>query len=672
MAYIGKSPSTKFSAAAKIDTFTGDGSTVAFDLANIIPAGGENGLQVFVNNVRQKPGASNAFTVGNDGSGDLKRITFTAAPDASDEIYVITTFEATNITEVGDGTITSAKIADGTVANADVSPSAGIVDTKLATITTASKVNVSALSAPGCAGVFLRGDRTYGAIPTDDIDTNAFNISLLGFKMAVNEGLTVFNLVDGIVDEFHDESGTDEAEGSNDTYCATSDYYINATSPTGTTQTLSAGYSISSTTEPDTGTAGTNPTYGSGTIGEYTVQPGMASVNVYVWGAGGGGSSYPPQTLITKGGGGGYAAGTLAVTAGQVFDISVGEGGRSTPQDVSEGIADSHGGGGFSSPTARAGTGGGHSGYASYSDNVDSSGASGGGLSGIFTNNTTFPSATAPAAFVVAGSGGGGGYNGGSEAGRTGGAGGGTTGDRGGQTTEQTGNGSTGAGGGGDQEQGGQGGSSGGEGGSLFTGGRGNYPNCGGGGAGYYGGGGGGPNPEPRAGGGGSSFHGHPQITSGSTEEGAGTVGGGTGVPLYVAGTNEGGSGSIPYSQTDAEDGYVLITGTSPSTTLSTTIVSNAFTATSVPTTSRIVVFEENVASPTLNTDIIASISRDGGSNFTTATLSDSGYVTGSSGQRILTGQATISGQPSGQSMRWKLALANNAVKIHGVSLQWS
>ena len=37
--------------------------------------------------------------------------------------------------------------------------------------------------------------------------------------MAVNEGLTVFNLVDGIVDEFHDESGTDEGEGSNDLYC---------------------------------------------------------------------------------------------------------------------------------------------------------------------------------------------------------------------------------------------------------------------------------------------------------------------------------------------------------------------------------------------------------------------------------------------------------------------
>ena len=127
-----------------------------------------------------------------------------------------------------------------------------------------------------------------------------------------------------------------------------------------------------------------------------------------------------------------------------------------------------------------------------------------------------------------------------------------------------------------------------------------------------------------------------------------------------------------PPTEFEGEDGYVLLNACQPAVTTSTTIISTAFTATSVPTTSRIVVFEENVATPTLNTDIIASISRDGGSNFTTATLSDSGYVTGSSGQRILTGQATISGQPSGQSMRWKLALANNAVKIHGVSLQWS
>src|SRR6056300_1591474 len=98
------------------------------------------------------------------------------------------------------------------------------------------------------------------------VDSNAFNISLLGFKMAVNEGLTVFNLVDGVVDEFNDESGIDEAEGSNDTYCATEDSYANYTySPI----CISAGFTTTTITEPDTSTAGTNPAYTCGTYGQF-------------------------------------------------------------------------------------------------------------------------------------------------------------------------------------------------------------------------------------------------------------------------------------------------------------------------------------------------------------------------------------------------------------------
>ena len=223
----------------------------------------------------------------------------------------------------------------------------------------------------------------------------------------------------------------------------------------------------------------------------------------------------------------------------------------------------------------------------------------------------------------------------------------------------------------------------------------------GGGGGGYYGGGGGNDNDSA---GGGSSFYGHPQITSGATYAGArnGSAGqgpsnampimtesaGATGesgvislapnpttgfTPEVASGSVIGEGGGDPTNSSNSgEDGFVLITATAAPTTTSTTIVSNAFTAGSAPSSSRIVVFQEtNSGSPTLNTDIIASISRDGGSTFTTATLTDSGYVTGSSGQRILTGTATVSGQPSGTSMRWKLALANNRSRIHGVSLQW-
>ena len=317
----------------------------------------------------------------------------------------------------------------------------------------------------------------------------------------------------------------------------------------------------------------------------------------------------------------------------------------------------------------------------------------------------------APSVYAVAAGGGGGGSHcGGSSPnceGQGGGAGG-TTGYAGGEFGNcyaQTaaapshpqagqGGGQAQAGGGGDQEQGGQGGGNPGEGengGFMYGGdafpGRGPDAECGttkaagGGGGGYYGGGGssGDPGAAPvhgLHGGGGSSYFAHPQITSGSTEAAAKSEGGGVSDPAYVACTNEGfdatNSPGTYSGGAIGEDGYILLTGTACGATTATTIVSTAFSATSVPTTSRIVVFEENIDTPTLNTDIIASISRDGGSNYTTATLSDSGYVTGSSGQRILTGQATISGQPSGQSMRWKLALANNAVKIHGVSLQWS
>ena len=98
---------------------------------------------------------------------------------------------------VGPNAIATGNITDGTIVNADISPSAAIASNKL----------------------------------TVDTSVLEQNISLLGFKMAVNEGLTVFNLVDGIVDEFHDESGTDESERTNDLYCATSDFYRNSTAP---------------------------------------------------------------------------------------------------------------------------------------------------------------------------------------------------------------------------------------------------------------------------------------------------------------------------------------------------------------------------------------------------------------------------------------------------------
>jgi len=522
--------------------------------------------------------------------------------------------------------VTGKGITDSALTEDKLGP-ASVTNTKIGTdAVTSAKIQDGQVTADDLASTLDLSSKTV-TLPSSATATIDQNIALLGFKMAVNDGLTVFNLVDGVVDEFNDESGTDEAEGSNDTYCGTSDFYQNLIA--GSPIPYSAGYTTTSITEPDTSTSGTNPGHNSGTSGGYTVPTGITNVSLRLWGAGGGGGG---------GGGGGFVSGCFAVTPGQVLTVGVGERGAPNPTSVCGGLF-----GGGASPGA---------------------GASGAGATHVFNGpSVSFsPSTPAPAIVMIAGGGGGATPD-------TGGAGGGLTGDAGGSTSEQT-NQNAGNGGGGDQEQGGQGGVSpigtGEPGGFLEGGGESPDPGgsvAGGGGSGYYGGGSGGTSPADEAGGGGSSYYGHPQVSSGATEEGSTSSGGGTGDPNYFPGINEA-----------DEDGYVLITGTGigPQVTSSTTIVSEPFTSNSVATSGRIVVFEEDVDSPTLNTDIIASISRDGGTTFTNATLSDSGYVTGASGQRILTGQADISGQPSGQSMRWKLALANNTVKIHGVALQWS
>ena len=84
-------------------------------------------------------------------------------------------------------TIKSSNIKDSEIKNADISPTASITESKITGLDT-SLLQITA---------------------------NAFNIGVLGFKMAVSDGLTIFNLVDGVVDEFNDESGVDTGENSN-------------------------------------------------------------------------------------------------------------------------------------------------------------------------------------------------------------------------------------------------------------------------------------------------------------------------------------------------------------------------------------------------------------------------------------------------------------------------
>jgi len=113
-------------------------------------------------------------------------------------------------------------------------------------------------------------------------------------------------------------------------------------------------------------------------------------------------------------------------------------------------------------------------------------------------------------------------------------------------------------------------------------------------------------------------------------------------------------------------------TWTTPATVANMTLVSNAFTAKAAPATGRIHVQVKEIDSSTVNTDLTTEISRDGGTNWTSATLTL--VDTLSDGTKAYQNNAVdISGQPSGTSMKYRIKTLNTKeIQIHGTVLQWS
>ena len=578
--------------------------------------------------------------------------------------------------EVDSGAVDTSKIS-ATITNEDISPSANITVTKVAL--------------PGPPSQFVRGDGSFGAIDTTGIDENAFNIGVLGFKMAVNDGLTIFNLKDGVVDEFNDESGTDSAENTNVAYDSSSDFYTNQ----GTNIPIPS---------PEVGRTSFT-SLGSGT---YSVEPGITTVNVLVVGGGGGGGSGGYNTV--KGGGAG-AGGLIyypdyPVTPGGSIPVSVGVGGE---------------GGGFlppapgstpytptARPDSRNGTGqfGGyehpqytypmtHTYYSPGQTGTDSNfgpliGEGGGAGGGYLTAGShPYMGGVSGETYHEGGSGGGAGSAGPASYMGPGGEGKqdenhpipltpsilpvnspGSFGNDGGinqpdATSEASTAGGGGAGGvGGDGE-----GPIGGEGGNGL-----NYNIADGTtSVGYAGGGAGagvGEVPEGTSvpfGGGDTNptYHSNPQwfpglpgaVNSGGGGAGARNIGPST--PPGGALGGDGGPGVIIVAESKRN-----VSNTSM------TLVSDTFTASSTPTKARIVVFAEL---PDGLSDFTISATRDN-TTFNAITLTDEGYEAGSSGIKIFTGSTPLTGSASPQvQLRWKIvgSSLSGANKIHGVSLQW-
>jgi len=100
------------------------------------------------------------------------------------------------------------------------------------------------------------------------------------------------------------------------------------------------------------------------------------------------------------------------------------------------------------------------------------------------------------------------------------------------------------------------------------------------------------------------------------------------------------------------------------------TLFSNATTALAAPDDANIVIWQEDIAAITLNTDLKAYASRNGGTTYTQITLAEVASLTTG---RILTGTVDISGQSSATAMKYKIETLNaKGQKIHAVALQWS
>ena len=592
-------------------------------------------------------------------------------------------------------TIKSSNIKDAEVKNVDISPTAAIDSSKVS------------------------------GLDTTQLETNAFNIGILGFKIAVNDGVTIFNLVDGIVDEFHDETGIDTAENSATTnYDSSGDFYQNLDS----TPDVAMHLGVDAVTfenplhAPLITFTSQEATFGAfGTQGSITFPSLTTSVEATMVGGGAGNNAQG------EGGAGGSVQGTITSPsiAGATWDYVVGEGGtcpqHSTPQFPASVIG---GSGGY---------GGGGSGAA----------AGGGGFTGIFDSEVTIieggtynesgnwhvpgesnnypdegpgfadtvsPTNAAESVLIVGAGAVGENSNGAPQA--QAGGGGFTAGNNGsgGFSVPTTGSGGTNASGGGaDQEANGRNATYPyGEGSGFgpaewtqesphpdaihFQGSGFGYPPYmyGGGGSGYHGGGGTADPGGTTGGAGGGSGYSNPTYVPTPSLEYEAAVGGASlpspnsvfdEAPYYTAlpaprqalfADGARGEGAASGTANIGGDGGILLVFDAGAQATSMTLVSDTFTASTTPSTARIVVFAEL---PDGLSDFTVSATRDN-TNYDTITLTDEGYSAGSSGIKIFSGSTPLTGAAGGQpqvQLRWKIVgtSLSNTNKIHGVALQW-
>jgi hypothetical protein len=95
------------------------------------------------------------------------------------------------------------------------------------------------------------------------------------------------------------------------------------------------------------------------------------------------------------------------------------------------------------------------------------------------------------------------------------------------------------------------------------------------------------------------------------------------------------------------------------------------YVANYVPTSARVVIFEEDIDTMEQNVDLKIAVSRDGGTTFTDVLIAkDQEFGDGT--LNLFTGSVDLRSQPNGELLVWKLTTQNNKdCRIRGISLNW-
>ena len=138
-----------------------------------------------------------------------------------------------------------------------------------------------------------------------------------------------------------------------------------------------------------------------------------------------------------------------------------------------------------------------------------------------------------------------------------------------------------------------------------------------------------------------------------------------------------GGGGGDVSTGADGGTGTVIILYTTPGAVNDMTLVSTTTTAEATPTTGDLVILiEDQAGTATVNTDVLGYISRNAGTNWSSAvTFVDEGDW-GTNKRILVARDVDISSLTGTTSMRYKIATANQSAsketRIHAVSLAWA